>query len=76
MTSLFEGFGLVLTEAMYYGVVPLAFNSYANVGDIINDKVNGFIIPPFDIKEYADKISSLIDNETLRLQMSEAAIKK
>lgn len=76
MTSLFEGFGLVLTEAMHYGVVPLAFNSYANVGDIINDKVNGFIISPFDIEEYANKISILIENESLRLQMAEAAIRK
>lgn len=76
MTSLFEGFGLVLTEAMHYGVVPLAFNSYANVGDIIDDKVNGFIIPPFDIEEYASKISILIQNEPLRSQMAEAAIRK
>lgn len=76
MTSLFEGFGLVLTEAMHYGVVPLAFNSYANVGDIIDDKVNGFIISPFDIEEYASKISILIQNESLRSQMAKAAIRK
>lgn len=76
MTSLFEGFGLVLTEAMHYGVVPLAFNSYANVGDIIDDKVTGFIIPPFNIEAYADKISCLIENESLRSQMSDAAVQK
>lgn len=76
LTSLFEGFGLVLTEAMHYGVVPLAFNSYPNVEDIIDDKVNGFIIPPFDIEKYANKISVLIENESLRLKMSESALQK
>ena len=61
---------------MHYGVVPLAFNSYANVGDIIDDKVTGFIIPPFNIEAYADKISCLIENESLRSQMSDAAVQK
>ena len=28
LTSAYEGFGLVLVEAMSYGVVPVAFNSY------------------------------------------------
>lgn len=76
MTSLFEGFGLVLTEAMHYGVIPFAFNSYANVTDIIDDEVNGFIIPPFEITTYANKISFLIEHESLRLQMSKAAVIK
>lgn len=76
MTSLFEGFGLVLTEAMYYATVPLAFNSYANVGDIIDKGKNGMLIPPFDVEQYANTLSLLMDNPILWKAMSEEAVKK
>ena len=33
MTSSFEGWGLTLTESQQFGVVPLAFDSYASVKD-------------------------------------------
>lgn len=37
LTSDFEGWGMVLTEAMTFGAVPVAFNSYAAITDIIDD---------------------------------------
>lgn len=76
MTSLFEGFGLVLIEAMAFGVVPLAFNSYANVGDIISDGRDGYIIPPFDVEAYAAKVARLMDDEALRSRMAVAGMGK
>ena len=36
LTSDFEGFPLVLAECMSFGVVPVVYNSYAAVGDIIS----------------------------------------
>lgn len=47
MTSTFEGFGLVLVEAMQHGCVPIAFDSYPAVRDIISHGENGILIPPF-----------------------------
>lgn len=47
MASAFEGFGLVLVEAMSYGVVPMAFNSFSNCSDIIDDDKNGILVTPF-----------------------------
>ena len=76
MTSLFEGFGLVLIEAMHYGTVPLAFDSYANVGDIIDRDKNGMLIPPFDVELYANTLSLLMDSPALLESMSQEAIKK
>lgn len=73
MTSIFEGFGLVLIEAMHFGTVPLAFHSYANVGDIIEDGKSGFLISPFDVRQYADKLSLLMDNQELLNTMSKQA---
>lgn len=59
MTSTFEGFGLVLAEAMQHGCVPLAFDSYPAVRDIILPGETGVLIQPFDEKAYADKLISL-----------------
>ena len=47
LTSDFEGWGMVLTEAMTFGAVPVAFNSYAAITDIIDDGKNGLLVPPF-----------------------------
>lgn len=66
MTSNFEGFGMVLTEAMQFGVVPMAFNSYASVVDIIDNERNGYIIPAFDERLYAEKLSWLMEDNILR----------
>jgi glycosyltransferase involved in cell wall biosynthesis len=76
MTSLFEGFGLVLVEAMHYGVVPMAFNSYANASDIIEDSKSGYLISPFDINAYAERLAWLMIHEDERQNMSLAAEQK
>ena len=64
LTSDYEGFGLVITEAMVHGVVPVVFGSYDAVYDIIDTNVNGFILkPPFEKKQFIEKITFLIDND-------------
>lgn len=70
MTSTFEGFGMVLTEAMQHGNVPLAFQSYSSITDIVDDEVDGYLIKPFDIEEYASRLDELMGNEKLRMLMS------
>ena len=42
-TSEYEGFPLVLAEAMSFGVVPVVYGSYSAVSDIIAHGVNGLI---------------------------------
>lgn len=76
MASTFEGFGLVLVEAMSYGVVPMAFNSFPNCSDIIDDNKNGILVTPFLINEYRKKIIELIENEEKWIKMSASAINK
>jgi len=76
MTSAFEGFGLVLVEAMAYGCIPFAFKSYPNVVDIIDDNENGELISPFLTDEYAEKLSKLMDNEDqIQIMANNAKIK-
>ena len=66
MTSNHEGFPMVLTEAMQYGCVPVAFNSFDSLSEIIDNNKNGFIIEPFDLNDYGNKIISLIKSQKLK----------
>ena len=76
MTSAFEGFGLVLAEAMSLGTVPIAFNSYANINDIVENGVSGLLIEPFSKNKYAKGLSELMNNSAMLDKMSVAAKEK
>lgn len=68
LTSDLEGFGLVIVEAMSYGVVPVVYGSYSSVYDIIKSGEDGMITsPPFSKETTARVLSELIENEK-RLQ--------
>ena len=69
-TSVTEGWGLVLVEAIQYGCIPLAFDSYASVHDIIESGKNGYIIPAFKENEYVKKLDLLMSDENLRQKMA------
>jgi len=73
MTSAFESFGMVLTEAMQHKVVPIAFNSYSTASEIINTGHDGFLIKPFDLEDYASKLSFLMNHPTKRNEMANNA---
>jgi len=76
MTSAYEGWPMTLIEAMQNGVVPIVFNSYSAVYDILTDEENGIIIENNDIKSYADKLITLMGNNVLREEMARNAITK
>ena len=76
MTSIFEGFPLTLPEAMGNGVVPIAFNSFAAISDIINHKINGIIIPPNNTSLYIQSLKEIIKNNDERKKLAEAALHK
>lgn len=66
MTSVSEGWGMVLTEAMQHGCVPMAYGSFAAVFDIITSGVDGEIIKPFNKKEYTRRLLHLINDSEYR----------
>ena len=61
MTSVFEGFGLVIAEAMSYGVIPFAFNSFESLYDIVENGKDGYIINAFDTNEFANSIERFVN---------------
>ena len=74
MTSLNEGMPMVIVEAMQCGVVPLVYDTYSAAKDLISDGETGFVIPPFDKSKYVKKLSLLMDNEDLRINMGVKAM--
>ena len=74
MTSACEGWGLTLTESMQTGVVPLAFDTYPALKDIITDGYDGYVVKPNNIKKYADKMQALITDKQLRENLAKNAL--
>ncbi len=75
LSSRFEGFGLVITEAMACGVPPIAFDCPCGPKDIINNLKDGILVNSGDINELAEKICFLIENEEIRKDMGSNARK-
>lgn len=75
MTSRYEGFGLVLAEAMSCGVPCVAFDCPTGPADCIQEGENGFLIPCFDVELFAVQVQKLLRDENVRLQMQDKAIR-
>ncbi len=69
--SLWEGFGIVLLEAMYYKL-PIVTSRVSAMPELVTDGDNGLLVPPADPEALAEAISRLIKNPDLRKQMGEA----
>ena len=77
LTSDFEGFPLVLAEAMSFGVVPIVYGSFSAVYDIIDNGTNGLISSmPYCANNTIKCLQTLMDNKQLRNQMAIAGIQK
>lgn len=69
MSSRYEGFGIVLIEAMSCGLPVISFDCPCGPKDIIKNGKNGFLCKFNDIETMAEKIIYLIKNEEERKRM-------
>lgn len=75
-SSRWEGFGLVITEAMECGLPVVAFGN-SGPKEIINENgKNGFIVKCEDVDELADKIKLLINDVDLRKKIAQESMKR
>lgn len=74
MTSNFEGWGMTLAEALQNGCVPIVFDTYSALHDIIIDSYNGFIISPNAENAFAEKMVKLMKDYSLWRELSNNAI--
>lgn len=76
MTSIYEGFPMVLLEAMNNGCIPCVFDTFESLHDIIDDEVNGIIVPRYDLRLMVARIERLLKAPLDLTKMRVAAIEK
>jgi len=73
LTSRSEGLSIAMAEAMRAGAVPVVAD-VGDLGDLVADSVNGHLIEPNHVDEYARKAVCLLQDDVLWNKYSRAAV--
>ncbi len=73
LTSRYEGFGLVLTEAHSFGVPTVSYDCKCGPSEIVQNGVNGFLVEEGNVEKLAEKIIQILQDDDLRCKMGKAA---
>jgi len=65
-----EGFGLVFLEAMAFAK-PVIGAACGGTTDVVEDGINGLLVPPHDAEQLAQSLERLLRDESLRAQLGE-----
>jgi len=60
LTSNFEGLGLVLIEAISYGIPVISSDCETGPRDIVVEGVNGYLYKPGDLRDFVEKVNGLV----------------
>jgi glycosyltransferase involved in cell wall biosynthesis len=73
LSSRFEGFGMVLIEAMACGVPCVTFDCPYGPADIVAHQKDGLVVKNDDIQGFANAIKQMLESQELRASMGKAA---
>ncbi|MGC9332329.1 MAG: glycosyltransferase, partial [Bacteroidales bacterium] len=69
-TSLFEGFGFSIAEAMHAGKPVIGFDVSSNP-ELVSDQKTGYLVPAFDVHQLTNKALVLVENKELRQKLGD-----
>jgi glycosyltransferase involved in cell wall biosynthesis len=73
LSSRFEGWGIVLLEAMAWGLPCVSFDCEWGPTDMMRNEVDGLLVPRGDVRALADALSRIMEDAGLRRRLSKAS---
>lgn len=74
LTSRYEGLPMTLLEGKVYQMPMVSFDIKTGPKECIINNKNGYLIKAFDLKEMEEKLSMLMEDESLRKSFSEHSL--
>jgi len=68
LSSVHEGVPITLIEAMA-AAVPIVATDCGSIRDIVGEGEQGYVVPVGDVKQFADRLTTLATDESLRTQL-------
>lgn len=74
LPSINEPWGLVINEVMSCGLPVIIAKGVGAAYDLVKEGINGYTFDPMDAEDLAEKLQTILSDDSLRLEMSKQSI--